>query len=272
MMEEDISIILEMGANTIRLAHYQHAQYFYDLCDEKGLVIWAEIPYITMHMPNGRANTLTQMEELIVQNYNHPCIAVWGLSNEITAASAVNEDLLENHRLLNELAHKLDPTRKTTMANVFMLETTSPILEIPDVNSYNLYFGWYLGELEQNDEFFDKYHADYPDRCIGLSEYGADANPQYQNSHPEKGDYTESYQCIYHEHMAKMIADRPWLWATHAWNTFDFAADGVMRAASTARTRRDLSPLTASSKKTPSISTRPIGARSRSCTCAAAAM
>ena len=224
MMEEDISIILEMGANTIRLAHYQHAQYFYDLCDEKGLVIWAEIPYITMHMTNGRANTLTQMEELIVQNYNHPCIAVWGLSNEITAASAVNEDLLENHRLLNELAHKLDPTRKTTMANVFMLENTSPILEIPDVNSYNLYFGWYLGELEQNDEFFDKYHADYPDRCIGFSEYGADANPQYQSSHPEKGDYTESYQCVYHEHIAKMIADRPWLWATHVWNMFDFGA------------------------------------------------
>ena len=226
MMEEDISIILEMGANTIRLAHYQHAPYFYDLCDEKGLVIWTEIPYITMHMTNGRANTLTQMEELIVQNYNHPCIAVWGLSNEITAASAVNEDLLENHRLLNELAHKLDPTRKTTMANVFMLETTSPILEIPDVNSYNLYFGWYLGELEQNDEFFDKYHADFPDRCIGFSEYGADANPQYQSSHPEKGDYTESYQCVYHEHIAKMIADRPWLWATHVWNMFDFAADG----------------------------------------------
>ncbi len=192
MMEEDIALILEIGANTIRLAHYQHAQYFYDLCDKKGLVIWAEIPYITMHMTNGRANTLTQMEELIVQNYNHPCIAVWGLSNEITAASAVNEDLLENHRLLNELAHKLDPTRKTTMANVFMLETTSPILEIPDVNSYNLYFGWYLGELEQNDEFFDKYHADYPDRCIGFSEYGADANPQYQSSHPEKGDTLEA--------------------------------------------------------------------------------
>ena len=127
---------------------------------------------------------------------------------------------------VNELAHKLDPTRKTTMANVFMLETTSPILEIPDVNSYNLYFGWYLGELEQNDEFFDKYHADYPDRCIGFSEYGADANPQYQSSHPEKGDYTESYQCVYHEHIAKMIADRPWLWATHVWNMFDFAADG----------------------------------------------
>ncbi len=226
MMEEDLSLILEMGANTIRLAHYQHAQAFYDLCDEKGLVIWAEIPYITMHMTNGRANTLNQMEELIVQNYNHPCIAVWGLSNEITAASAVNDELLENHRALNDLAHRLDPTRLTTMANVFMLEITSPILEIPDVNSYNLYFGWYLGELEQNDEFFDEYHAKYPDRCIGLAEYGADANPAYQSSHPEKGDYTETYQCVYHEHMAKMIADRPWLWATHVWNMFDFAADG----------------------------------------------
>ena len=226
MMEEDMALILEMGANTIRLAHYQHAQAFYDLCDEKGVVIWAEIPYITMHMTNGRANTLTQMEELIVQNYNHPCIAVWGLSNEITAASAVNEELLENHRALNELAHRLDPTRLTTMANVFMLEITSPILEIPDVNSYNLYFGWYLGDLDQNDDFFDEYHAKYPDRCIGFSEYGADANPAYQSSTPEKGDYTESYQCVYHEHMAKMIADRPWLWATHVWNMFDFAADG----------------------------------------------
>ena len=224
--EEDIALILEMGANTIRLAHYQHAQEFYDLCDEKGLVVWAEIPYISQHMTNGRANTLTQMEELIVQNYNHPCIAVWGLSNEITAASVVNEELLENHRALNDLAHKLDPTRKTTMADVFMLEIDSPILEIPDVNSYNLYFGWYVGDLEQNDEFFDTYHAKYPDRCIGFSEYGADANPQYQSSHPEKGDYTESYQCIYHEHIARMIADRPWLWATHVWNMFDFAADG----------------------------------------------
>ena len=131
MMEEDISIILEMGANTIRLAHYQHAQYFYDLCDEKGLVIWAEIPYITMHMTNGRANTLTQMEELIVQNYNHPCIAVWGLSNEITAASAVNEELLENHRALNDLAHKLDPTRKTTMATCLCWRPPVPFWKFP---------------------------------------------------------------------------------------------------------------------------------------------
>ncbi|MBQ4383403.1 MAG: beta galactosidase jelly roll domain-containing protein [Firmicutes bacterium] len=222
----DMEIIREIGANTLRLAHYQHAQEFYDLCDENGIVVWAEIPYITMHMVNGRENTLSQMKELITQCYNHPSIAVWGLSNEITAASPVNEDLLENHRLLNELCHRMDPTRLTTMANVFMLEIDSPILEIPDVNSYNLYFGWYLGDLEQNDEFFDEYHVKYPNRCIGFSEYGADANPAYHSPHPEKGDYTEEFQALYHEHMLKLIEARPYIWATHAWNLFDFAADG----------------------------------------------
>ena len=226
MHKEDMEIIKEIGANTIRLAHYQHAQEFYDLCDEYGMVVWAEIPYITMHMPNGRANTLSQMEELVVQNYNHPSIVCWGLSNEITAATPVDEDLLENHRLLNDLCHKLDKTRFTTMANVFMQETDSPLLEIPDVNSYNLYFGWYLGELEQNDEFFDEYHAKYPDRCIGFSDYGADDNPQYQSTNPTHGDYSETYQTVYHEHMLKMIEERPYLWATHVWNMFDFAADG----------------------------------------------
>lgn len=222
----DMAFIREIGANTVRLAHYQHDQAFYDLCDENGVVVWAEIPYITMHMKNGRENTLTAMKELITQCYNHPSIAVWGLSNEITAASAVNEDLLENHRLLNDLCHKLDPTRKTTMASVFMLETDSPILDIPDVNSYNLYFGWYLGEMDQTDEFFDEFHTKYPDRVMGFSEYGADANPAFHSPRPEKGDYTEEYQCLYHEHMLRMIEARPWLWATHVWNLFDFAADG----------------------------------------------
>lgn len=251
MHKEDMEIIRELGANTLRLAHYQHAQEFYDLCDENGIIVWAEIPYITQHLANGRENTLSQMEELIVQNYNHPCIAVWGLSNEITAASTVNEELLENHRALNNLCHKLDPTRLTTMADVFMLEMESPILEIPDVNSYNLYFGWYLGDLEQNDEFFDEYHAKYPGRAIGFSEYGADANPQYQSAAPERGDYTESYQCVYHEHMLRMIEERPWLWATHVWNLFDFGADGREEGGKPGQNQKGLVTFDRQQKKDP---------------------
>lgn len=226
MHKEDMEIIKEMGANTIRLAHYQHAQYFYDLADETGMIVWAEIPYITQHMENGRQNTLDQMRELITQCYNHPSIVCWGLSNEITASGSLTEDLMENHKLLNELCHRMDKTRPTTMAHVFMLETDSPLIEVADIGSYNLYFGWYLGELSQNDSFFDEYHEKFPNRIIGFSEYGADANPKYQSSVPERGDYSESYQCVYHEHILDCIEKRPYLWATHVWNMFDFAADG----------------------------------------------
>ena len=223
---EDMELIHEIGANTIRLAHYQHAQEFYDLCDEYGMIVWAEIPYITMHMPNGRQNTLDQMRELITQCYHHPSIVCWGLSNEITASGKVTDDLMENHELLNEMCHQMDPLRPTVMAHAFMLEQDSPLIQMADIGSYNLYFGWYLGELEQNDSFLDEYHKNFPNRIMGFSEYGADANPQFQTASPERGDYTEAYQCVYHEHLLKCIEDRPWLWATHVWNMFDFAADG----------------------------------------------
>ncbi|WP_088104807.1 glycoside hydrolase family 2 protein [Halalkalibacter urbisdiaboli] len=225
MMIEDMDIIKEIGANTIRLAHYQHDQYFYDLCDEYGMIVWAEIPYITEHMPNGRENTITQLTELIVQNYNHPSIICWGLSNEITVPG-VTDDLIDNHKILNDLAHSLDSTRPTTMAHAFMLEIDEPLVFLPDIMSYNVYYGWYLGELTDNDKFFDDFHEKYPDKIIGFSEYGADANPRLQTPTPEKGDYTEQYQTVYHEHMLNMFEDRPYLWSTHVWNMFDFAADG----------------------------------------------
>lgn len=223
--EEDMALLLEMGANTLRLAHYQHAQYFYDLCDEKGLIVWAEIPYITEHMAGGNENTVSQMTELIKQNYNHPSIVCWGLSNEITA-SGMSDGLKENHRVLNDLCHSLDETRPTTMAHVFMLNPDDDFVQLPDIRSYNLYYGWYVGELEQNDEWFDSYHLKHPDSVIGLSEYGADANPAYQNGKPEKGDWSEPYQAVYHEHMLKMWRERPYIWAMHCWNMFDFGADG----------------------------------------------
>ncbi len=224
--QEDMAVVRELGANTLRLAHYQHAQEFFDLCDENGIVVWAEIPYITRHMTNGKENALSQMRELITQCYNHPSIVCWGLSNEITASSQVTEELLADHRELNALAKRMDPTRPTVMAHAFMLEKDSPLIPIADLASYNLYFGWYLGELEQNDEFFDEYHRMFPDRVIGFSEYGADANPAFHSSRPDQGDYTEEYQCVYHEHILKCIEERPYLWATHVWNLFDFAADG----------------------------------------------
>ena len=221
--EEDIELICEMGATTIRLAHYQHDQYFYDLCDEKGLVIWAEIPYISKHMPTGRENTISQMKELIVQNYNHPSIVVWGLSNEISIGGST-EDLLENHKILNDLCHEMDKTRLTTIAAVSMCKMDDPYLQIPDVVSYNHYFGWYGGDTSMNGPWFDKFHAMHPNIPIGCSEYGCEAL-NWHTSDPRQGDYTEEYQAYYHEELIKQLFTRKYMWATHVWNMFDFGAD-----------------------------------------------
>ncbi len=203
---------------------FQHDQYFYDLCDKHGLVIWAEIPYISKHLPNGRENTISQMTELVCQNYNHPSIVVWGLSNEITMNGDKDPDLLDNHRQLNDLVHSLDKTRLTTIAAVSMCPMDSPYLEIPDVVSYNHYFGWYGGDTSMNGPWFDKFHAMHPNLPVGVSEYGCEAL-NWHNSNPTQGDYSEEYQSYYHEELIKQLFTRKYLWATHVWNMFDFGAD-----------------------------------------------
>ena len=224
--EEDIALIKELGANTIRLAHYQHDQYFYDLCDRTGFVLWAEIPFISQFIPTQEAyeNTISQMTELVAQNYNHPAIMFWGISNEILIGPD-REDLRQNLRDLHELAKSMDPSRLTTMAQVSMTPMDSEHNFITDVVSYNHYFGWYGGDVEDNGPWLDKFHALHPDKCLGVSEYGAENILKWHSAEPENHDYTEEYANHYHQEMLKTFAARPYLWATHQWNCFDFAAD-----------------------------------------------
>ena len=225
MHDEDMQLIKELGANTIRLAHYQHDQYFYDLCDEAGMVVWAEIPYISEHMPNGRENTISQMKELIVQNYNHACIVCWGVSNEITISTKDKRDMLDNHRVLNDLCHEMDKTRLTTLACYAMCGPFNPVAHITDLVSWNLYLGWYVPGLFLNDLWMDFFHLCYPNRALGFSEYGAEGMPNLHSEHPRRGDHTEEYQAIYHEYMLRCFERHSWLWSTHVWNMYDFAAD-----------------------------------------------
>ena len=225
MHDEDMVLIKEIGANTIRLAHYQHDQYFYDLCDEVGMVVWAEIPYISEHMPNGRENTISQMKELIIQNYNHPCIVCWGVSNEITISTKDKKDMLDNHRQLNDLCHEMDKTRLTTLACYAMCGPFNRSAHITDMVSWNLYLGWYVPGFILNDLWMGFFHLCFPNRPFGYSEYGAEGMPNLHSTHPHRGDHTEEYQAKYHEYMLRCFKRHPWMWATHVWNMFDFAAD-----------------------------------------------
>lgn len=225
MHDEDMALIKEIGANTIRLAHYQHDQYFYDLCDEVGMVVWAEIPYISEHMPNGRENTISQMKELIIQNYNHPCIVCWGVSNEITISTKDKKDMLDNHRQLNDLCHEMDKTRLTTLACYAMCGPFNRSAHITDMVSWNLYLGWYVPGFILNDLWMGFFHLCFPNHPFGYSEYGAEGMPNLHSTHPHRGDHTEEYQAKYHEYMLRCFKRHPWMWATHVWNMFDFAAD-----------------------------------------------
>lgn len=225
MQQEDIELIMEMGANSVRLAHYQHSQEFYDMCDEKGLLVWSEIPMISLYMEKAEENSLEQMKDMLIQCYHHPSVYCWEVSNEITAAGVITDEMTDNHQKLNDLCKKIDLKRYTSMASMGNIDRSSKLFRIPDLSAFNLYFGWYQGEISDTEVYLDEFHQENPDKCVGISEYGADCNIEYHSAKPEKGDFTEEYQAIYHEHMAEMLDERPWIYASYVWNMFDFGSD-----------------------------------------------
>lgn len=229
--EEDMEMICEIGASSIRLAHYQHAAYFYDLCDQNGLVVWAEIPFISQMSKTEEAcnNLRSQMAELICQNYNHPSICFWGLQNETTiqdmSGSKEDAELTEMVRELHEMAKRMNPSRLTTQACLGNVPGSSSLASVSDVTSYNHYFGWYLGEAEDLAGWMDKFHSEYPDICVGLSEYGGDGSVRYHSDKPKANDYTEEYQALLHEKLEAILSERPFIWSHYVWNMFDFGSD-----------------------------------------------
>lgn len=246
----DARIIKELGANTIRLAHYQHSEDFYQACDEMGFVVWAEIPFISVFNKNPEAhqNCISQLKELIIQNYNHPCICFWGISNEILIGG-ISEKLVENHVELNALAKKMDPTRLTTIAHVTMTPVESPMHHITDLVSYNHYFGWYGGKIEDNGPWLDHFHELHPDICLGVSEYGCEGILTYHSDAPACRDYSEAYQALYHEHMAKVLEERPWIWSSHVWNMFDFGCAARNEGGVAGRNNKGLMTMDRKTKK-----------------------
>lgn len=229
--DDDMAIMLEMGVNAIRLAHYPQDKYFYDLCDKNGLVVWAEIPFIGpggyrdkgfVDQPSFRENGKQQLIELIRQNFNHPSICFWGLFNEL---KQVGDDPCDYVRELNVLAHGEDPTRITTSAS----NQGGELNELTDVIAWNQYFGWYGGDPASIGTWADNTHKKYPARAIGVSEYGAGASVKHQQEEltktvPTSYWHPENWQTYFHEEHWKAIDQRPFLWGTFVWNMFDFGA------------------------------------------------
>ncbi len=224
-LDTDMALILELGANALRLSHYQHPDYFYDLCDENGLLVWAEIPMLGM--PDGNediiANAKQQMTELILQNKHHPSIFCWGIQNEI----AMLGESLEMYRKTEEInAHTkaLDPSRPTTAANLFSVPFNSELCFIPDILGYNVYFGWYHHEMDDYDSFLDGFHSQNPQIPLCVSEYGVDGSPELHSATPKRKDYSEEFQALFHETVYPKLRDRAFVWGSFVWNMFDFGS------------------------------------------------
>ena len=224
-MLEDALLIKELGANSIRLAHYQHNDYFYQLCDEIGFVLWAEIPFISKASVEDLegTNAISQMKELVKQNYNHSSIFCWGVQNEIQIAGEIDStyDICVK---LNDLCHELDDTRPTTMANVMIVPNESRWNNLTDILGFNKYYGWYVGKAE-DFKWIHEFHEANPNVCLGLSEYGVEGILRYHNDDPKCKDYSEEYHALCHEKIWDIFAPADFLWGTYVWNMFDFGAN-----------------------------------------------
>lgn len=245
---EDIDFICELGANSVRLAHYQHSEDFYSLCDEKGLLAWAEIPVISRYSAKKQPQAREMLEELIRQNYNHPSIYCWSIENEISMG-AVTPSLLGGIRELNEIAHLLDPTRPTACAQVAFCPNGSKLNRITDILGYNQYFGWYVRTSDEIDRWLDGFHAENPDIPLCLSEYGAEANTALHSAAPCQGDYSEEYQAVFHEKYLAAINEREWLWGSYVWNMFDFGSASRNEGGTTGRNCKGLMTMDRKIKK-----------------------
>ena len=229
--EEDVALMLEMGVNAVRLAHYPQATYFYDLMDKNGIIVWAEIPFVGpggyndkgfVDLPAFRANGKEQLKELIRQHYNHPSIRVWGLFNELTE---LGDNPVEYIKELNVLAHQEDTTRPTTSASNQMGDLNF----ITDAIAWNRYDGWYGGTPADLGKWLDRMHKDHPEICIAISEYGAGASIYHQQDSlvktvPTSWWHPENWQTYYHIENWKTISSRPYVWGSFVWNMFDFGA------------------------------------------------
>lgn len=222
--EKDMCDLMEIGANSVRLSHYQHPQKMYDLCDERGLIVWAEIPFLKISQTDEfYENACQQLKELILQNMNHPSICFWGVQNEI-AMFAEDEVTYEQVRGLNQVVKNLDTTRISASANLFCVKNDSELNKITDAVGYNIYFGWYYGEMKDNEDFVDKFHKDNPQVPLGITEYGVDCNLKFHNTQPKVKDYSEEFQALYHETVYPIFLKKNYIWGTYVWNLYDFSS------------------------------------------------
>jgi len=225
-MEQDMALLLELGANSVRLSHYQHDDYFYRLCDEKGILVWAEVPFISSPPTSEEAfvNIKEQMERLVKQCYNHCSVYCWGVQNEVTVTGE-NEALYGYVREMEQYVKQLDTSRYTAEANIYSVENTSTLNQLTDLVGYNLYYGWYYKTIPDLQARLDAFHEECPNKPLLVTEYGVDTNPIYHSYEPSVKDYSEEYQLEFCSNAIRAFEEREFVTGSYVWNLADFGSE-----------------------------------------------
>lgn len=238
----DLATIMDVGATTVRFAHYQQSDYLYSRCDSLGLIIWAEIPFVNRVTGEEAENCRNQLRELIRQGFNHPSIYVWGLHNEVYQPHQYTRELTQS---LHDLAKTEDPDRYTVSVNGYG-HMEHPVNLVADIQGMNRYFGWYEKKIQDIKPWVENLEKEYPHQKLMLTEYGADANLNHQTEYLgdalnwTKEFYPEAFQTKTHEYQWSVIAAHPYIIASYLWNTFDFCAPLWVRGGVPARNMKGL--------------------------------
>nr|WP_233587647.1 glycoside hydrolase family 2 TIM barrel-domain containing protein [Parabacteroides sp. AF18-52] len=238
----DLATIMDVGATTVRFAHYQQSDYLYSRCDSLGLIIWAEIPFVNRVTGQEAENCRNQLREMIRQSFNHPSIYVWGLHNEVYQPHQYTKELTQS---LHDLAKTEDPDRYTVSVNGYG-HMEHPVNLVADIQGMNRYFGWYEKKIQDIKPWVEGLEKEYPHQKLMLTEYGADANLNHQTEYLgdalnwTKEFYPETFATKTHEYQWSVIAAHPYIIASYLWNTFDFCAPMWVRGGVPARNMKGL--------------------------------
>lgn len=163
MHRSDIKTIKDMGGNFVRLGHYPQDPEVYKACNELGILVWDELPWCRGGVGDEvwKSNTKRLLAEMIEQNYNEPSVIIWSLGNEIYwlpdfEGGGEESDINTFFNELNDLAHELDPYRKTAARKYYAGA------DIVDVFSPSIWSGWYSGTYKGYEEALNKSHKKYP--------------------------------------------------------------------------------------------------------------
>ncbi|MDJ0364430.1 glycoside hydrolase family 2 TIM barrel-domain containing protein [Hymenobacter sp. H14-R3] len=242
----DVQLLKEMGGNFLRVSHYPQDPAVLAACDRLGILASVEIPIVNAitESPAFFETCRTMQTELIRQNFNHPSVVIWGYMNEVllrlpAGLKRDNDPGRAYLRRVRALAQQLDsltrredPARATMLVchGDFNLYQQAGLLSIPQVIGWNLYQGWYAGNLQGFPDFLDRHHKELPTKPMLVTEYGADSDERLHSFSPRRFDKTTEYANRYHEFYLQAILDRPFVAGSTVWNLAEFNSESRQEA------------------------------------------